>query len=124
MQEEGKREAAEAQPLYTQNCQNLSILLGREAATGRVRTCHTPACACHHLPRAQAVLDSPNRAKQGRGGGGWKVVKVSMLQQPQQNALWHPWKQPLLAASVVGLNMAVVWEEEGTAKKLVILVCL
>lgn len=50
-----------------------------------------------------------------------------MLQQSQQDALCHLWKQPLLAALVVGLSMALVWEVEkevGTAKKLVILVCL
>lgn len=65
MQEKGKWEVVEAQPVYTLNCQNLSVLLGKEAAR-----CHTLACACHHLPRALAVLDHPNIAnKRGKESG-------------------------------------------------------
>lgn len=53
------------------------------------------------------------------------MVKVSWLQQPQQDTLCHSWKwRPGLHSqpSLVGLSTAVVWEEEvGTAKKLTLL---
>lgn len=106
------------------NCQNLSILLGKEAAMGQGT--HMPdICLC--MPSPSKGTDCSGLSKYSKTRGE-KVVKANMHQQPQQNALCHPWKQPLLAASVVGFNMAVVWEEEekeeGTAKKLGILVCL
>lgn len=117
MHEKGKCEVAEAESVYTQICQNLSILLGKEAAMGQ--STHMPhTCLCMPSPSKDTGCSGLTKYSKKKKVWG-EVVKVSMLQQAQKNALCHPWKQPLLAASVVGLSMAVVWKEEeevGAAK--------
>lgn len=101
--------------------------LSKSFCSPRQGGCKVPhTCLC--MPSPSKGTGCSRSSKYSKTRGGKKVVKVSMVQQSQQNAIYHLWKQPLLAASVVDLSMAVVWEKEeeevGTAKNLVTLVCL